>query len=54
MRIKHVGSAYVFEANDDAAKELIARGDYEKASNAESLTDEAIIEIAKKPAKKKS
>ena len=37
MKIKHVESSYVFEADDEAARELVARGDYEKAAKADEV-----------------
>ena len=41
MKIKHVSSTHVFEADDEAAKALITRGDYEKASKADQESAQA-------------
>lgn len=46
MIIKHKSSAHVFEADDDAAKTLIERGDYEKASKADQESAQALNEPA--------
>lgn len=37
MKLKSVATGYVFEAHDDAANELLERGDYVKAGGKEVL-----------------
>lgn len=43
MKIKETNTTYVFEADDGAAKELIARGDYEEATKTDEKAAAPVV-----------
>jgi hypothetical protein len=49
MKIRDLATGNVFEAHEDAAKELLKRADYVKADQKEPVTAQAMNKVATKP-----